>query len=368
MPPSSATPTSKETRVRVDGLSKISATERPASESAPTAARPAFSSAARSSSAPSRSEISSPVRKSGAIEARDLTAAAVGLRIIGPAMEVRVLSWNLFHGTGLPAGEGAAHVALAPARARPSAGREHAQVNRDLFDAFAGVLAGAEWDVALLQECPPRWAERLATECRAEPHLVPTSRNIPRLGGVQARAADFNPDLIASWEGGSNLTLVRAGNAPGPAIAERRMEQLASRPERRMMAFTRLGSGLCVANLHASAKREAAERELPRRGRRPRHRGPTARLCCWAATSTCVPRSAARSSTASRADHGLVGADRARSVIDHLLASGAEVLEPARQWSPPEREVPDPTAPAGAALPIRLSDHAPVELLLDVPD
>ena len=47
VPPSSATPTSNETRVRVEGCSKISATDLPASESAPGAGRSAFSAAAR---------------------------------------------------------------------------------------------------------------------------------------------------------------------------------------------------------------------------------------------------------------------------------------------------------------------------------
>ena len=61
-PPSSATPTSNETRVRVEGCSKISATLRPAS--ALDAWRSAFSWAARSSRAVSSSAVSSsPVRK-----------------------------------------------------------------------------------------------------------------------------------------------------------------------------------------------------------------------------------------------------------------------------------------------------------------
>ena len=91
-------------------------------------------------------------------------------------------------------------------------------MNTDLAAQFEAVLADAEWDVALLQECPPRWAERLAVACRADPHLVPTSRNLPGAARVQALLADRNPDLIASWEGGSNLTLVRRA---GP-ITERR--------------------------------------------------------------------------------------------------------------------------------------------------
>ncbi len=35
----------------------------------------------------------------------------------------------------------------------------HVQVNRDLTEEFATLLASAAWDVALLQECPPRFAD-----------------------------------------------------------------------------------------------------------------------------------------------------------------------------------------------------------------
>ena len=81
------------------------------------------------------------------------------------------------------------------------------------------MLAAAEWDVALLQEAPPRFAEPLARACGAEAHRVLTSRN--GLGALRAAAARLNPDLIASGEGGSNLTLVRPAGALG-GIVERR--------------------------------------------------------------------------------------------------------------------------------------------------
>ena len=80
-------------------------------------------------------------------------------------------------------------------------------MNRDLRAEFSRVLAGADWDVAALQECPPRWATPLAQATGSEAHLVLTSRN--SLGAVRALLAAANPDLIASNEGGSNLTLVR---------------------------------------------------------------------------------------------------------------------------------------------------------------
>lgn len=279
-------------------------------------------------------------------------------------MDVRVISWNLFHGRDFPPEPELRTWRSRLLRVRES-GRLHAQVNRDLYEQFAGLLAAAEWDVALLQECPPRWAESLATDCRAEPHLVPTSRNIPGLQRAQAFAATFNPDLIASWEGGSNLTLVRVRRMDGAAIAERRMHRLALRPERRVMAFTELTCGLCVGNLHASAERTAAERELSEAA--------TA-ASSWAGGRAMLlggdfnlrPALSGHVFEALERDHGLAAPTGPR-VIDHLTVRGAEVVEKPEQWEPERREVPDPTAGGGRVLPIRLSDHAPVEALIRLP-
>ena len=77
-------------------------------------------------------------------------------------------------------------------RSVPSAGRE-------LFDEFAGALAGWEWDVALLQEVPPWWPAPLAARRR---------RAAPRAHLAQRTAADPAcdrrrwPDLIKSNGGG----------------------------------------------------------------------------------------------------------------------------------------------------------------------
>jgi endonuclease/exonuclease/phosphatase family metal-dependent hydrolase len=157
---------------------------------------------------------------------------------------LRALSWNLYHGRDFPPDPG-----LRTWRSRvlrlDERNATHRQVNRDLFEEFASVLADAKWDVALLQECPPRWTRGLATRCRAEPHVSLTSRN--SLGAMRALLARQNPDLIASGEGGSNLILVR-----GDAIAARDEHVLTTEPERRTMALARLASGVAIANLHAS--------------------------------------------------------------------------------------------------------------------
>src|SRR5215475_13107520 len=121
-------------------------------------------------------------------------------------MEFTVLVWNLFHGRDHPPDP-----ALRSWRSRllrlDERNATHVQVNRDLTREFATLLASAQWDVALLQECPPRFAESLAAACGAEWQRALTSRN--SFGGLRGLLARQNPDLMASAEGGSNLTLVR---------------------------------------------------------------------------------------------------------------------------------------------------------------
>ena len=79
-------------------------------------------------------------------------------------MEFTAISWNLFHGRDYPPDP-----ALRTWRSRllrfDERNATHVQVNRDLTAEFATLLAGAAWDVALLQECPPRFAEPLAAAC-----------------------------------------------------------------------------------------------------------------------------------------------------------------------------------------------------------
>ena len=274
-------------------------------------------------------------------------------------MVVRVLTWNLFHGR-----DRAPDPALHTWRSRlfrvTERGETHAQVNRDLFKRFTELLGGSSWDIALLQECPPRWAGALAGDCQAEPHLVLTSRNLPPpLPHLQGWIARVSPDLIASWEGGSNLTLIRGIEAAGPIVERRRSFTLARSPETRRMTFTRLTSGVCIANLHASGARTAAEREV----------GEAAGVALgWAEGSPLIlggdlnlrPETSP-ALYAELAELGFVGSPLAGS-IDQLLGHRLELLEPPEAWPAAARELPDPTAREQSdALPIRLSDHAPVQ-------
>lgn len=247
----------------------------------------------------------------------------------------------------------------------------HVQVNRDLLPEFARLLAAATWDVALLQECPPRYWGPLAAACGAEEHGVLTSRN--SLGALRALAARLNPDLIASGEGGSNLTLVRnslrCSFSAHKGDREHRKEGIVERreltihdgrPERRAMAFTRTASGLCVANLHATNDRpELATVDVLRAATAATE---------WAEGSPLLfggdlnlrPQESPAAFAELRKRFGLV-APTAPRAIDHLLVRSLDVVEPPQPWPAEGREVRE------EGLALRLSDHAPVEARFAIP-
>lgn len=263
--------------------------------------------------------------------------------------DLRVLSWNLYHGRDHPPDP-----ALLSWRSRllrlTERNATHAQVNRSLEAEFGSWIAAQDWDLALLQEAPPRWFRALARRSRASGALALTSRNL--LPCVQRVLADWNPDLIASSEGGSNQLLVRRAR-----LAEVRRLTLTRRPERRRMLWARLelgSSALCVGNLHASAGLpEKATNELLEAAERASE---------WSAGAPLIlggdfnlrPRRQPAPFEVLRRDLGL-GEPTAPDAIDHLLVRGLEVLEAPRRLAAEEREVAGPDG-----LSLRLSDHAPV--------
>jgi endonuclease/exonuclease/phosphatase (EEP) superfamily protein YafD len=145
---------------------------------------------------------------------------------------MRILIWNLFHG-----------------RAVPPAGRP-------LEREFATLIAGWDWDLALLHEVPPWWPPTLARAADAEQRSVLTSRN----EGLALRraVARRKPDLIKANGGGANTILSRVPIASHHAVRLRRW------PERRVLQLAHLGDGTHVANYHASTVPGLAREELDR--------------------------------------------------------------------------------------------------------
>lgn len=266
-------------------------------------------------------------------------------------MEFTAIAWNLFHGRDFPPDP-----RLRSWRSRLLRIEErddtHVQVNRDLSAEFATLLAATAWDVALLQECPPRFMEPLAAACGAEAHRALTSRN--SLGSLRGLLARQNPDLMASGEGGSNLTLVRVPGRLG-GIAERRELTIhEGAPERRAMALTRTAGGVCVANLHATNDRpDLAAADVLRAARAADELAGSAPLI-FGGDLNLRPAEDPAVFERLREDFGLA-APTAPRAIDHLLSRGLEVLEPPTAWPPERRELPLD----GRAL--RLSDHAPLQ-------
>lgn len=271
-------------------------------------------------------------------------------------MRFTALTWNLFHGRDHPPDPGL--LTLRSRLLRAAAHNDtHRQVNRDLLPEFKRILLSGDWDVALLQECPPRWRGALAEAAGGDHHISLTSRNsLPRLRAAMAR---FNPDLIASNEGGSNLILIRRDSVLGDITDRRELVLNDGTPERRTMAFARTTSGLCVASLHATVRRpEVASAELLRAAEA---------ATGWAGSSPLLlggdfnlsPGKAPDLFAALKGKYALAPPTAERA-IDHLLSRGGEVVTPPQAWPARRREVDDD------GLAVRLSDHAPVQGTFEV--
>ena len=263
-------------------------------------------------------------------------------------MLVRAITWNLFHGRDFPPDP-----ALRTWRSRALRVTErdatHAQVNRSLRREFVDVLARLEWDVALLQEAPPRWARPLAERLGAPGAMALTDRN--SLAPLRALAAWLNPDLVASNEGGSNQLLVR----PPWQIEEVRRHVTAIRPERRVMLWALLrepeGRELVVANLHGSTPGQpgAGEQVLTAAGRAVEWAD--GRPLVFGGDLNQRPSQHAHTFEQLERRFGLAP-PTSSGAIDHLLMRGLEVSDRPRELPPSAREV----RTRGGLL-LRLSDH-----------
>jgi endonuclease/exonuclease/phosphatase family metal-dependent hydrolase len=214
-----------------------------------------------------------------------------------------VLTWNLFHGRAVP------------------------ERRRSLLPEFSTMLAGWEWDVALLQEVPPWWPPALAEACGATHRTRLTSRNsVPAL---RRWIADRRPDLIKSNGGGANAILVR-----GATIAEHRTYRLRFRPERRYLHAVRLGDGTWAANIHATANpKPLARADMAQAG---------ITLAAWSAGAPVILGGDANVPDPAVPGFTDVGGHR----IDRFLVRGGLTVEAAPQALPRDG----------------LSDHAPVRV------
>jgi endonuclease/exonuclease/phosphatase family metal-dependent hydrolase len=211
----------------------------------------------------------------------------------------------------------------------PSAGR-------NLLDPFASLLAGWDWDVALLQEVPPWWPASLAVAARARERSALTSRNaaLP----VRRTLARRWPDLLKSNGGGCNAVLVRG------EIAEHRTLRLARRPERRVAQLVRLRDGTCVANFHASTRVPRAEAELRRLWEESLDFARGASLVLGGDLNLRSPRAP-----------GAYARHVADRDVDHLFAVGLRPDAPARTL--------DRTVEVARGV-VELSDHPPLSVAL----
>jgi endonuclease/exonuclease/phosphatase family metal-dependent hydrolase len=233
-----------------------------------------------------------------------------------------VLSWNLFHGRAVP------------------------PVDRSLFDQFAAKLDEWSWDVALLQEAPPWWPQRLADELRVAQRNALTSRN--SLLPLRRALAERRPELLKSNGGGCNAILSRA------PIAEHNTLRLRRWPERRVAQLARMGDGTCVVNLHASTRPARARQELE---------WLWPRALAWAGSDRLILGGDLNVRSPPPAPAAIVHA--AASGVDHVFARG---LVPAPAGGSPSG------TPAGASdaddrlsravvldgRRVELSDHAPL--------
>jgi endonuclease/exonuclease/phosphatase family metal-dependent hydrolase len=259
------------------------------------------------------------------------------------------MTWNLFHGRDWPPEpELQVRAHKGNFRRGPRRGKEYEQTNWDLFDAFASLIRGIDWDIALFQEFPPAWKGRMAKACGARAHRALSGRNW--LQPLTSLIGRWRPDLLGAWEGGSNTTLIRPGAG---SIAEHRREVLTRRPETRVMALTRTDSGLCVANLHVSTKPSSAERELLDAAQHATRFAGSDPLI-FGGDFNVRPNA---SDVFDRLEQSCGLAPRtAPDRLSHLLVRGLEVIEHPAALPPEARDLIDPAT----GLRIRLADHNPV--------
>ncbi len=206
------------------------------------------------------------------------------------------------------------------------------RARHELAAQFAAMLAGWEWDVALLQEVPPWWPQRLARCANAQQRTALTSRN--SLLPLRRALAEHRPELIKSNGGGANAILARS------TITEHRALRLRAWPERRVAQLARLACGIVLANYHGSSRVPLAEEELERLWRRALE---------WADGAPLIVGGDLNLRRPGDPGGGIVHV--ARRDVDHIFARG---LRPHGEAVLLDRQA------ALESGPVELSDHPPL--------
>ena len=354
--PSSATPTSKEIRVRVEGFSKTSAMLRPASVARAPARRaaPGFQ---LGGEVEQLGELERPQLFAGeevALQAADTTARAVHRHRLEPLPRAR-----------LPARPGAASPGARGCCGSTERNATHVQVNRDLLRRVRraarrggvgrGAAAGVPAALARAAGARPAGPRRTACSPRATRSApLRAARRPPQPRPDRLRRGRLQPDPGPRRRGaalGADRRAPRADDPRGPA----RAPGDGVHPHRLR--------ALCVANLHATNDRpELATEDVLRAARGRDRAGPATRRCSSAATSTCGPAENPAVFEELRERFGLAAPDRARRDRPPARRAGSTVVEPPHPWPPERRELRED------GLALRLSDHAPVEARFATPD
>ena len=300
--------------------------------------------------------------------------------------EVRVLTWNLFHGR-----DGAPEVG--PTRRsilcrEPVVAGRRVHLNRKLIDLMGRLVARMEPDLCALQEVPPLAVPELARATRMSAVWALTG---PRVGpvGLRGRLGRANPDLWRSHEGNANVLLVgrRLRVVPSSARSARHVDRAAmlgaaratgmapgdllrwaAEPRRLVLARIRTPDDveIVAACVHATNARDPRVVGLELRRAAGVAVGAAGDDPLVMAGDLNVDGRTGPAELAALAALGLEGAEPDRPLgLDRILYRGLEAVSPPRRLPTPEREV--GVRWSGGSGVLRLSDHDPVVAVLRAP-
>lgn len=297
---------------------------------------------------------------------------------MGANDDIRVMTWNLFHGQ-----DGAR---LGPTLGSAVLGRDvddgtHVHINKKWLPEMAALIAAREPTIAALQEVPPIGVAVLAeaTGMTAVHSLMPPLIGSTRLRG---RLAQRNPDLWQTHEGTANALLIAPEwqivpggswtvrhNPPGVVAREVRRLTLARRealhwflePRRLVAARLRHPSGrtLTVVSMHChnSLVWELIAREVHHVVPKVLERVPADEPVLVAGDLNAAGHE--HPAIVALQDLGLAEATVDELVLDHIFHRHLEVVAPPRALDTGVRDL--QIMWKGRRRRVLLSDHDPVE-------